>query len=243
MKERTILVKGKPFTYNDEGDEMSYDTISPISVDDAKKLLLKTKELFDKCGIRFCLTFGTLLGAVRDGTIIPGDEDVDVFVESEADLWNNIPFLYENGLRVCRIVEKYVYSFHVDNKSYIDVYFKTKLPLSIWSLWCDSLVCRAVPRKYINKYAEINFLGINCLVPYKPERLLEFWYGKSWRIPVKGHIYTYEMPSRFWWKTKGKANFLRYLSYIKLLITNPYSFICRLFKKLKRTLAGNIIKK
>ena len=106
MKERTILVKGKPFTYNDEGDEMTYDTVSPISVEDATKLLAKTKELFDKCGIRFCLAFGTLLGAVRDGSIIKGDEDVDIFVESEEDLWNSLPFLDENGLRICRIEEK-----------------------------------------------------------------------------------------------------------------------------------------
>lgn len=234
MKERTIIIKGKPFSYNDEGDEMTYETISPISVEDARSLLTKTKELFDKCGIRFSLAFGTLLGAVRDGTIIKGDEDVDIFVESEEDLWNNLPFLYENGLRVCRIVEKYVYSFHLDNKSYIDVYFKAKLPLSLWSLWCDSLYYRAVPRRFISNYDIINFLGVDCLVPHKPERILEFWYGKSWKVPIKGHIYTYETPSRYWWKTKGKAKFNLYFGYIKFLIRHPFSFSYRLYKKMRR---------
>jgi len=234
MKKRTIIVKGKPFTYNDEGDEMSYETISPISVEDARKLLAKTKELFDKCGIRFCLAFGTLLGAVREGTIIKGDEDVDIFVESEENLWDNIPFLYENGLRVCRIEKKYVYSFRVDNKSYIDVYFKTKLPLSIWRLWCDSLLCRAVPKRYISKYEEMEFLGVNCLVPYKPERILEFWYGKSWKIPIKGHIYTYETPSRYWWKTKGKRRFNLCVSYVKYIFDNPMSSLQKLHKRLLR---------
>lgn len=234
MKKRTIIVKGKPFTYNDEGDEMTYETISPICVDDAKKLLAKTKELFDKCGIRFCLAFGTLLGAIREGSIIKGDEDVDVFVESEEKLWNNIPFLYENGLRICRIEEKYVYSFHVDNKSYIDVYFKAKLPFSVWSLWCDSLLCRAVPRRYISKYDSFNFLGVDCLVPHRPERILEFWYGKSWRVPKKGHIYTYETPSRYWWKTKGKPGFNMYFGYIKLLIAHPFLFLRKLYGKIKR---------
>ena len=232
MKKETIIIKGKPFTYNDEGDEMSYETITPISVEDAQKLLTKAKELFDRCGIRFCLAFGTLLGAVRDGTIIKGDEDVDVFVESEEELWNNIPFLHDNGLRICRIKKKYVYSFRIDDKCYIDVYFKTRLPLSIWSLWCDSLLCCAVPRKYINKYDRICFLGVDCLVPHKPERLLEYWYGSSWRIPVKGHSYTYEMPSRYWWKTKVVAKFDILMSYLCYIIHHPYSSICKFFKRL-----------
>ena len=231
MKERTIIVKGKPFTYNDEGDEMTYETISPISVEDARKLLAKTKELFDQCGIRFCLAFGTLLGAIREGSIIKGDEDVDVFVESEEELWNSIPFLYENGLKICRIDEKYVYSFRVDNKSYIDVYFKAKLPLSIWSLWCDSLLCKAVPRRFLNRYDNIKFLGVDCLVPHKPERILEFWYGKSWRVPKKGHIYTYETPSRYWWKTKGKVKLDLYLGYLSLLIGHPILFFDKLYRK------------
>ena len=236
MKERTILVKGKPFTYNDEGDEMTYDTVSPISVEDAEKLLAKTKELFDKCGIRFCLAFGTLLGAVRDGSIIKGDEDVDIFVESEEDLWNSLPFLDENGLRICRIEEKYVYSFHVDNKSYIDVYLKAKLPFSIWSLWCDSLLGRAVPRRYLKKYDHMNFLGVDCLVPHKPERILEFWYGKTWRIPVKGHIYTYETPSRFWWRTKGKLVYEHYYGYVRYIVHHPFSSVSKIYQKIKERL-------
>lgn len=234
MKERTIIINGKPFTYNDEGEDMTYETVSPISVEDAQKLLSKTKELFDRCGIRFVLAFGTLLGAVRDGTIIKGDEDVDIFIESEEDLRNNLPFLYENGLRVCRIEEELIYSFHVDNDSYIDVYLKSKLPFSIWSLWCDSLVCRAIPRRYVSKYDHMNFLGVDCLVPHKPERLLQFWYGKSWRVPVKGHIYTYEVPSRLWWRTKGKDRFELYFGYIKLLVTHPISFLRKLCRKITR---------
>lgn len=38
----------------------------------------KTKELFSLIELPFYLAYGTLLGAVRDHALIPGDEDVDV---------------------------------------------------------------------------------------------------------------------------------------------------------------------
>lgn len=232
MKKTTILINGKPFTYDDEIEDITYETIGPITENDARALLEKTKELFDKCGIRFSLAFGTLLGAVRDGTIIKGDEDVDIFVESEEELRSKLPFLYDNGLRVCRINEKYVYSFRVNSRSFIDVYFKAKLPLSVWSLWCDSLLCKAVPRRYISKYDKITFLGIECLCPHKPERILSFWYGKDWRIPVRGHSFTYESPSRYWWKTKGKKRYETCIYLLKLLLLRPHVFLQKLFKRI-----------
>ena len=83
MKRTTILIDGKPFSYNDEIDDISYDSISAISEEDARHLLQTTKRLFDACGIRFYLIFGTLLGAVRDHGLIKGDEDVDVYIDSE----------------------------------------------------------------------------------------------------------------------------------------------------------------
>lgn len=204
MKYTTIDIMGIPFTYKDEIDDITYETISPISEQDATDLLNTTKKLFDYCGIQFSLAFGTLLGAIRENGIIKGDEDVDVFIEDESNLRKNLPYLEAHGLGLCRVCEHKFYSFHTLNDSYIDVYIKSKLPLSIWSIWCDSLNGRGVPRRYIRRFDTITFLGVECLVPHKPERILKFWYGKDWRIPINGHVYTYEVPSRYWWLTKGK---------------------------------------
>ena len=85
MRDTTILINGEPFTYRDEIDDITYETISPISNSDAKELLVLTKQLFNRKGIKFSLVFGTLLGAVRDKSVVTGDEDVDVFVESEEE--------------------------------------------------------------------------------------------------------------------------------------------------------------
>ena len=44
----------------------------------AVEALRQVKEAFDKYGIEYWLDMGTLLGAVRDGRIIPWDHDIDL---------------------------------------------------------------------------------------------------------------------------------------------------------------------
>lgn len=233
MKKTTIIIDGKPFTYNDEIEDITYETIGAISEDDARSLLQTTKKLFDECGIQFYLIFGTLLGAVRDQGLIEGDEDVDVYIDSEDLLLKNLPFLYDNGLKVCRIIKHRLYSFHTDNKSYIDVYIKGKLPISIWRLWCDRISLGVIPRYYIKKHDKIMFLGIECLCPHKPERVLRYWYGKSWKTPIKGHYFTYDSPSRHWWRTKIKARIISFLWTLKYLLKLCFSNPSLFFKKVR----------
>lgn len=222
MKQTIIEVEGKPFCYNDESDDITYASISAISESEARLLLDTTQKLFSKIKLDFFLAFGTLLGAVRDKTLIKGDEDVDVFIEDENSLRRNLPFLSDNGYKVCRIEDGRLYSFRINgSKAYIDVYIRRRLPLSVWSLWCTCLCNNAVPRKFLNKKAKISFLGSVYSIPAKPERILEFWYGKDWRTPIRGHNFTYDTPSRYWWKQKGKIKFEIYKYYFKL----PFKFV------------------
>lgn len=225
MKKTTIIIEGQPFTFDDESGDITYETIDPINEEDARSLLQTTKTLFEHCNIRFCLAYGTLLGAVRDHGLIKGDEDVDVFIESEDLLWKNIPFLHQNGLKLCRFIKHALYSFHTENNSYIDVYIKGKLPFSIWRIWCDRVEFCAVPKWYISKYDTIEFLGIECLCPHKPERLLRYWYGKTWRTPIRGHNFGYDSPSRNLWRKKIKPKISSYcwtIGYVaKRSFTNP----------------------
>jgi len=52
------------------------------------KDLVEVKEVLDRIGIRYWLDFGTLLGAVRDGRIIPWDFEVDLGTMD--DCWDKI---------------------------------------------------------------------------------------------------------------------------------------------------------
>lgn len=219
MKATTILIGGEPFTYNDEIEDITYDTISPISNEEAKELLDLTKKLFSEQGIRFSLVFGTLLGAVRDNSVINGDEDVDVFVESEAELRNILPFLQQNNLCICRIYEHKLYSFRIGgSRSYIDVYIKRPIP-GIWGVSYCYLSRHVLPKRLIKHLSPLTFLGSTYLAPRNPERFLEFWYGKSWRIPISGDHSKHGSTLYDKWKaTKGTPVIKRILTIIKTVV-------------------------
>lgn len=51
------------------------------STDTIANALDRLHRIFDDHGIWHCLTYGTLLGALRDGDIIPWDYDFDVFIK------------------------------------------------------------------------------------------------------------------------------------------------------------------
>lgn len=210
MRITTIQINGEPFCYQDEIDDITYETISPISDSEARELLELTQLLFAQKELRFSLVFGTLLGAVRNKGVIKGDEDVDVFVESEEALRSILPFLQQKGLCLCRIYEHELYSFRVQGgKYYIDVYIKRPVP-GIWGNWYCYLCHFIVPKRLISRFSPIPFLGGTYLAPRKPERFLEFWYGKSWRIPISGDHSKHGSTLYDKWKsTKGVAKVLR----------------------------------
>lgn len=214
MIQKTIMIQGKPFVYNDELSDIQYDKMEAITEEQARKLLLKTKELFDEVGLEFYLNVGTLLGAVRDHGLIKGDEDVDVFIDDEDKLFNNLPFFQDNGLYLCRMVRKRLYSFRVGGNSFIDVYILGPLGFSIWTPWCYRLCTCVTPKRFFKEYQDIDFLGVQCKCVKNPEKILEFWYGKNWRTPVRGHKFYYEVPSAYYWHS-----FKRYFkSVVKICI-------------------------
>lgn len=184
MNKKTIIINGKPFTYNDELDDICYSTIGAISVEDARELILTTTDLFNRIGLDFYLAYGTLLGAIRDKGLIKGDEDVDVYVSDEKKLWNNLPFLYNNNFKLCRYEKGNLYSFKVSSNAYIDVYILRPCSISLWKPWCLQLSGMVTPKKYFRDEQTIDFLGLQCKCVKNPERLLAFWYGNTWQTPI-----------------------------------------------------------
>ena len=199
MKTRTIIVKGKPFSYEDEALDISYANIGAITEEQARGLLHKTKELFDVIGLDFYLSFGTLLGAVRDKTLINGDEDVDVFITDEQKLYDNLQYLSDHGLKLCRMGKRSLYSFRSGDKSFIDVYILSEIRNSFWSSSCYRLNRKYVPKNLFSGFEDIEFLDVKCKCPKNPEKVLEFWYGSTWNTPVRGHNFRCEVPSAYYY--------------------------------------------
>lgn len=206
--EQTILINGKNFTYEEE--KLEYGVTKPMSREDAQLLLIKVKELLQQIGLQFCLGYGTLLGAVRNHDIIPGDEDLDIIIEDEALLLSSLPYLSDNGLKTIRICKGSTYSFRMNENSYIDIYIQK--PIQGFSPWRRNCVILCgfyyTPRKYVNEYQEIEFLGNTYLCYKNPERILEFWYGKNWQIPISGHNFIYEVKSHWIWMNIIKPSLL-----------------------------------
>lgn len=205
---RTILINGNSFTYEEE--RLEYGETKPMSHDEAQALLIKVNELLQQVGLPFYLGYGTLLGAVRNHDIIPGDEDLDIIVKDEALLMSSLPFLSDNGLKTIRICKGSTYSFRLNNNSYIDIYIQRPIQgFSPWKLYCDCLCgfCYT-PRKLMKEYQEIEFLGNTYWCYKNPERILEFWYGKNWRVPVRGHNFIYEVKSHWIWMNIVKPSLI-----------------------------------
>lgn len=199
-EKKKIWINGKPFEY--EEYSLSYENSSPITIEEATNLLKTVKRLFDSRNLNFYLVYGTLLGAVREKSLIAGDEDVDVFVTDEDKLYNMIPYLDENGLHLIRAAKGNTYSFRLGNHGYIDVYILRPLHFAIWKPYCYSLCMMVTPKKYFKTFEKIIFLGVECQCPANPEALLEFWYGKTWRTPIRGHKFCYEVKSAYFWHSK-----------------------------------------
>lgn len=178
-----LKIKGIPFEY--EKIDLELDNVPVITYDQARNTIFLADKLLKEKGITYSLIYGTLLGAIREKGFISHDYDVDIFTSQQEDLLDAIPDFYQKGLRLCRVVENRLYSFMTDNGAYIDIYIMKKAPI-ILNLWCYSLNGNIVPKKYLSEFETIDFLGGKFKVPKEPERLIRFFYGKTWRTPIKG---------------------------------------------------------
>lgn len=201
---KSILIDGKPFFY--DAEDLSYETTTAMSHEAGVKLLALTKKLFDAKNMKFYLAFGTLLGAIREHDIIKGDEDLDIFVINEDAFKQIIPYFDEKGLHLIRVIPGDTYSFRSDANSYIDIYILHKIhKFNIWRFYCYSLASMYTPKRYVKDFQNIDFLGMTFECPRNPEKLVEFWYGKTWRTPIRGHKFYYEVKSRYYWKNLKKT--------------------------------------
>lgn len=199
MKEKTIDINGKPFTYMDEaGDPYIFNPMSHSDMDD---ILRKTHELLTECGIQYFLTFGTLLGEVREGNFIKGDDDVDIVVTEEEKLYDCLPYLWEHGLFINRIWRTELYTFHTEGRrGHIDMYIMRPIDKWPYKNWCMSIRGHYTPKKFFNKIETGKYFIGDVSYPYpeNPENLLAWWYGKSWRIPQSKKATLDVLPRRIW---------------------------------------------
>jgi hypothetical protein len=157
----------------------------------AERNLKEVKQVLDEAGITFFLREGTLLGAIRDGGLIPWDDDVDI-----CSIFGLHVFSEDEVERIARTVRSRGFLVRIGRNSQYTVVAMVRdtAPIS-WS--CNHVVDDAVlmfpavrlPMRLFTDLKRTDFLGEEFLVPHPPEEYLAAKYGKDWRVPKRAGEY------------------------------------------------------
>ena len=185
-------MKTKKDFINIDGSKFEFERIpwsagqGMINQDTALEALRIILSILSKYDVKPYLLWGTLLGAIREHGFIPHDNDMDLGVlQCEVEkLEKAIPELYSNKVKICKYKKNYIYSFMYNGVICdIDVFRKTIFP---YSLRYGIILEEFIPKRLFKSFEEYDFCGLKTYIPSNPEALLEYTYGKDWRIPKKG---------------------------------------------------------
>lgn len=170
---------------------------------DAEYIIKTVKKIFDRHGITFFPNFGTLLGIIRQGGFIPHDYDMDIviFDKDREKLLDIKDELGAEGIVLKCYVQPWIYTFEYNHFTCDFYIIREAEPIINWRYCC--LLEMYMPKKYFESTRKVEFLGEQFDVPADAEGVLEYWYGKTWRIPQKGHparVESYVFVHRHLWK-------------------------------------------
>lgn len=145
----------------------------------SEKNLVDIKRILDEAGIPFWLMFGTFLGAYRDKSLIPYDDDTDLAILDEdiakiaecREAFNNAGFYLSLGHGM---TTAYRYGQHTDMYR-----FKLEGDKRGWAFV-------RINDSAFETYQEVEFLGHNWRIFHEPERWLKYLYGDDWETPIRG---------------------------------------------------------
>lgn len=162
-----------------------FEGVKRINKQIAFNNLCQLKNVLDKHGIEFQLTFGTLLGAIREGDFIDHDEDIDllIFGENKQQFFDILPELREKGFEVARYDRRNLMSIIKDGE-YIDLYFMSLRENG--TRYCSGII---LPTELTDETIEYSFKGLEMKIPKAYLQFLRYEYGDNWMIPIQWFNY------------------------------------------------------
>ena len=156
-------------------------TSSGFTIADASKALHDLKTALEKEHIEFFLVSGTLLGAVREKSILGHDKDIDVGVWDTTPKENVIVALQKSGLfYISKSRSEHTLRVRHINGIPIDIFYHYKQGDQVWH--------GGVKLNWFNKIFDLEiyrFLGQDYLIPSDYNQYLVENYGQDWRTPKK----------------------------------------------------------
>lgn len=176
----------------------------------ALRMLKRVTGILEECGIKYCLTAGTLLGIVREDRLLPWDTDLDIRIFREdikkfsRAIWKirfagylvrtrcqeyHDPPLKKGEKRILKIFQKA--NFLKKGTVVMDCFIATRKNAEyIWSCGGPKLYTKkSVPARFYDETHSLLFRGKSYSVPKETESYLTFRYG-DWQTPVKKWDYT-----------------------------------------------------